>query len=44
MLFYEPDRLRLVGWKTSKGSYWVTNTLTGALSEDEMLAVATVHA
>ena len=40
MLFYDRDRLRLVGWKTSKGSYWVSNTLTGALSEDEMLAVA----
>jgi hypothetical protein len=41
MLFYDRDRLRLVGWKTSKGSYWVSNTLTGALNEDEMLAVAT---
>ncbi|HYH60474.1 MAG TPA: LCP family protein [Solirubrobacterales bacterium] len=41
MLFYEQDRLRLVGWKTNKGSYWVINTLTHALSEEAMLKVAT---
>jgi len=41
MLFYERDRLRLVGWQTNKGSYWVNNTLTQTLSEDEMLAIAT---
>jgi polyisoprenyl-teichoic acid--peptidoglycan teichoic acid transferase len=41
MLFYDQDRLRVVGWKTSKGSYWVSNTLTHELSEGEMLAVAT---
>lgn len=41
LLFYDRDRLRLVGWKTAKGSYWVINTLTKALSEQEMLAVAT---
>jgi polyisoprenyl-teichoic acid--peptidoglycan teichoic acid transferase len=41
MLFWEADRLRLVGWKTDNGAYWVINTLTHALSEDEMLAVAT---
>lgn len=40
MLFYERDKLRLVGWKTSKGSYWVINTLTRALSEQQMLDVA----
>ncbi len=40
MLFYEQDKLRLVGWTTSKGAYWVTNTLTRALTEDEMLAIA----
>ncbi|MDQ3571623.1 MAG: LCP family protein [Actinomycetota bacterium] len=40
LLFYERDKLRLVGWKTGKGSYWVNNTLTHALSEDEMLALA----
>ena len=41
MLFYERDRLRLVGWRTSKGSYWVNNTLTHSLSEEAMLGIAT---
>jgi LCP family protein required for cell wall assembly len=41
MLYYERDRLRMVGWKTDKGAYWVSNTLTRTLSEEEMLAVAT---
>ena len=41
MLFYEKDRLRLVGWQTDDGSYWVNNTLTRVLSEGEMLEVAT---
>ena len=37
LLFYEQDKLRLVGWQTSKGSYWVINTLTHALTEAQML-------
>ncbi len=41
LLFYDGDRLRLVGWKTKHGSYWVINTLTRALSEEQMLAIAT---
>ena len=41
LLFYEKDRLRLVGWTTDDGAYWVINTLTRALSEEEMLAIAT---
>ena len=41
LLFYERDRLRLVGWQTSKGSYWVINTLTHALTEEQMLGIAT---
>jgi polyisoprenyl-teichoic acid--peptidoglycan teichoic acid transferase len=40
LLFYEGDRLQVVGWKTSKAAYWVSNTLTGTLSEEQMLAVA----
>ena len=40
-LYYEKDRLRLVGWTTNDGSYWISNTLTRSLSEEEMLAVAT---
>ena len=41
LLYYERDRLRLVGWRTSKGSYWVINTLTHVLTEEQMLGVAT---
>ncbi len=40
LLFYEGDRLQVVGFKTPQGSYWVSNTLTGTLSEEEMLGVA----
>jgi polyisoprenyl-teichoic acid--peptidoglycan teichoic acid transferase len=40
LLFYSGDRLRLVGWETSRGSYWVSNTLLQTLSQGEMLGVA----
>jgi polyisoprenyl-teichoic acid--peptidoglycan teichoic acid transferase len=40
LLFYSGDRLRLVGWKTKRGSYWVSNTLLQTLSQGEMLGVA----
>jgi LCP family protein required for cell wall assembly len=40
LLFYSGDRLRLVGWKTNRGSYWVSNTLLQTLSQGEMLGVA----
>ena len=40
MLFYNGDRLRLVGWKTDRGSYWISNTLLQTLSAKEMLGVA----
>ncbi len=40
LLFYEQDKLRLVGWRTSKGSYWVINTLSHALTEAQMLELA----
>jgi LCP family protein required for cell wall assembly len=40
LLFYDADRLRLVGWKTNKGAYWVSNSLGQLLSEEQMLAVA----
>jgi LCP family protein required for cell wall assembly len=41
LLFYDGDRLRLVGWKTDKGSYWVNNTLLQSLEEGQMLSIAT---
>jgi polyisoprenyl-teichoic acid--peptidoglycan teichoic acid transferase len=39
-LFYDGDRLRLIGWKTKKAAYWVNNTLLQTLDADEMLAIA----
>jgi hypothetical protein len=40
LLFYNGDRLRMVGWKTDRGSYWISNTLLQTLSAKEMLGVA----
>jgi hypothetical protein len=40
LLFFSGDRLRLVGWKTKHGSYWVSNTLLQTLSSGEMLGIA----
>jgi LCP family protein required for cell wall assembly len=39
-LFYDGKRLRLVAWRTSRGAYWVSNTLLRSLSEKQMLALA----
>ena len=41
LLFYDGDRLRLVGWKTGKAAYWVNNTLLQSLEEGQMLSIAT---
>jgi hypothetical protein len=41
LLFYDGDRLRLVGFKTGKGAYWVNNTLLQSLDEGQMLSIAT---
>jgi hypothetical protein len=40
LLFYEGNQLQVVGWKTKEAAYWVSNTLTGDLTEEQMLAVA----
>jgi LCP family protein required for cell wall assembly len=40
LLFYNGDRLRLVGWRTKRASYWVSNTLLQNLSQGELLGVA----
>ena len=40
LLFYNGDRLRMVGWKTDRGSYWLSNTLLQNVSAKEMLGVA----
>ncbi|HEX8083839.1 MAG TPA: LCP family protein [Solirubrobacteraceae bacterium] len=39
-LFRAGKRLRFVAWRTSRGAYWVSNTLTMKLRDDQMLALA----
>ena len=41
LLFYDGDRLRLVGFKTNQAAYWVNNTLLQSLDEGQMLSIAT---
>jgi LCP family protein required for cell wall assembly len=40
MLFYDGRHLRMVGWRTRRGAYWVTNTLDRAISNQRLLAIA----
>jgi LCP family protein required for cell wall assembly len=40
MLFFAGDRLRLVGWRTPKAAYWVSNTLLQTLTKRQMMAIA----
>jgi LCP family protein required for cell wall assembly len=40
LLFYDGRKLRTVAWRTSKGAYWVQNTLEAELTNDQMLAIA----
>jgi polyisoprenyl-teichoic acid--peptidoglycan teichoic acid transferase len=39
-LFRSGKKLRFVAWRTSAGVYWVSNTLTMKLRDDQMLALA----
>jgi 5-formyltetrahydrofolate cyclo-ligase len=39
-LHYDADRLRLVAWRTPEAVYWVSNTLTQSIGEDQMLEIA----
>jgi len=41
LIFYDGDRVRLVGFKEDRKSYWVHNSLLQTLTEEEMLSVAT---
>jgi len=40
LLFRDGERLRFVGWRTKKAAYWVSNSLTTNLSNDQMLGIA----
>jgi polyisoprenyl-teichoic acid--peptidoglycan teichoic acid transferase len=39
-LYYDGKRLRLVAWRTKRGVYWVSNTLTQSIGEAQMIAIA----
>jgi LCP family protein required for cell wall assembly len=39
-LYYDGKRLRLVAWKTKRGVYWVSNTLTQSIGADQMIEIA----
>jgi LCP family protein required for cell wall assembly len=39
-LYYDGKRLRLVAWKTKRGVYWISNTLTQSIGEDQMIEIA----
>ena len=39
-LFYDGDRLRLIAWRTPRGAYWVSNTLSQKLTNKQMRAIA----
>ena len=39
-LFFDGGRLRLVAWRTDRGAYWVSNTLSKELTNRQMLALA----
>jgi polyisoprenyl-teichoic acid--peptidoglycan teichoic acid transferase len=39
-LYADGGRLRLVAWRTNRGTYWVSNTLSLDLSNAEMLGIA----
>jgi polyisoprenyl-teichoic acid--peptidoglycan teichoic acid transferase len=39
-LYYDGRSLRLVAWKTKHAVYWISNTLTQDIGEDQMLEIA----
>jgi hypothetical protein len=39
-VYFEGNVTRTVAWKTKKAVYWVQNTLSGALTEDQMITIA----
>ena len=40
LVFRDGKRTRLVAWRTSKAVYWVSNTLTHSLTNEQMLGIA----
>jgi polyisoprenyl-teichoic acid--peptidoglycan teichoic acid transferase len=39
-LYYDGRALRLVAWRTKRGVYWISNTLTHSVGEAQMLEIA----
>ena len=37
---YDGSRIRTVAWRTPRGVYWVSNSLSGALTNRQMLGIA----
>ena len=40
LLSWDGPELRLIGWKTDRGSYWVDNTLLNVLTPGQMFGIA----
>ena len=40
MVYRDGNRVRLVAWRTPKGVYWVSNTLTQSLNARQMIGIA----
>jgi LCP family protein required for cell wall assembly len=40
MVYRDGKRIRLIAWRTPKAVYWVSNTLTRSLSNQQMLGIA----
>jgi hypothetical protein len=40
MLFFNGHELSLAAWRTPEGVYWISNTLTDTLSNQQMLGIA----
>jgi hypothetical protein len=40
LLFYDGSRVRVVGWRTPKAVYWVSNTITHRITNQRMIAIA----
>ena len=40
MVYRDGKRIRLIAWRTPKAVYWVSNTLTRSLTNQQMLGIA----
>ena len=40
MLYHDGTQMRMVAWRTPRGVYWVSNTLTQSLTSRQMIAIA----